>query len=103
MWKKKSRTNRWFILRQLGHLLLNKIRRFLSLPHGRFGFIGIKFDLDFFGRAFNTFKSESRFKTVDRTDFQEENSMLCGGNFKGLSPSITPFWKENVLLILLTS
>jgi len=32
-----------FILRQLGHLRVNEIRRFLSPSHGGFSFVGIEF------------------------------------------------------------
>jgi hypothetical protein len=33
------------ILRQLGHLLASEIRGFPSLPHSRFGFVGIDFSI----------------------------------------------------------
>jgi len=38
----KSRANSRFILRQLGHLWVNEIRRFPFLPHGEVSFIGSK-------------------------------------------------------------
>jgi hypothetical protein len=51
--------------------------------------------------GFKTFKSERRFETADGTDFQEEHSILYSGNFKGLSPSTTPFGKRRFLVGLL--
>jgi hypothetical protein len=37
---------------------------------------------------------EIRFETSDGSGFQEENSILYSGTFKGLSPSTTPFGKR---------
>jgi hypothetical protein len=50
----------------------------------------------FFWRAFITFKSERRSQVAGGSDFQEEDSRLRSGIFKGLSPSTTPFGKRNL-------
>ncbi len=50
----------------------------------------------FLWQTFKIFKSERRVDNADVTDFQEENSKLYSGTFKGLAPSTTPFRKEKV-------
>jgi hypothetical protein len=44
--------------------------------------------------AFKTFKSGRRFENADESDFQEENSNLYVGTFKGLYPPTTPFGEK---------
>ena len=56
--KQKGRAYRWLILRQLGHLWLNKTRRFLSSDYSEFGFVGINVFLEFFRKTFKTFRSD---------------------------------------------
>jgi len=50
--------------------------------------------------AFKTFKPERRFETADGAGFQEENSRLYRGIFKGLSPSTTPLEREGLVRIV---
>jgi hypothetical protein len=52
------------------------------------------FWISFIWRAFKAFKSERRLENAHGSDFQEENSILYRGTFKGLSPSTTPFGKR---------
>jgi len=44
----------------------------------------------FLWKTLKTFKSGRGFENADATDFQEENSNLYYGTFKGLSSSTTP-------------
>jgi hypothetical protein len=54
----------------------------------------------FIWRAFKTFKSERRFENADGSDFQEENSNLYVGAFKGLYPPTTPFGEKSFIRIV---
>jgi hypothetical protein len=54
----------------------------------------------FIWKASKTFKSEERFENADGSDFQEENSSLYVGTFKGLSPSTTPLEREGLVRII---
>ena len=54
----------------------------------------------FLWKAFKKLKSERRVDNADGTDFQEENSKLYRGTFKGLSPSTTPFGKRRFVKVV---
>jgi hypothetical protein len=50
----------------------------------------------FFGGPLKHLSQKRRFQVADGANFQEENSKLYSGIFKGLSPSTAPFGKRKV-------